>query len=962
MSYFNLMFVLIRAFFNEPLQDLVLSRKSSASSSESAERSATRNNKLLRHDERSIKSVKDKIALFSSSKSVGRPHHQSSEDVASVSSEILSQLGPGKFLTRAYTHGDVRFEASGDRRQQSYNARETRAAEMSGNGRGSRAAQARQGRSQSLMEIGSTKYYFSQHSAGINQTLPKRHEVEYQRRRSAVSKLTSVIPESVQENNNNGDCVGERSSPGSSDIWTEERGKENVSKGRRDSVLPGVKTDSGGGTTSPPILASVQGPRVPVISPRGPKQQHQGQESRMRGGTVNNTNNVMEAISRHRAEMQQQQSRRKTSISEFRAIEARELGGKSTSSPQQKPSPVAYSGSGTITSLGKPASRSSSFTIAERKKSFEAMSRGCIGSSAVGPVCKRVSMGSSCNQRLQHHASQDCLAVRRSSRDTLVEGSGNHFSSVSSMASNASWRSSRDTICEDMVVPPCPESSVVTNSRRSSRSEADGGSRVTTPTKTTTNQTDNTGTNAMQNHEQAQATVRPTEKRSSVSLDRRDKVSKPFGKYNFGSSDFAAEESAKRDECSEERWLALEKKYTLNQRPQDLTLTPKPGSSLTSPNSGKSIRELTERFESQSPEESVASLSQPPTSTCKPTALDDNPPKIDEAASFRLSDQVPNFSWLEESLQASKPFFYLPEESTEWESFDPSETEFSNFRRMAPMTSSPMPMARSHDQGRKFSAPVATDGEDVMMRQRRHSIPSRPSSLVDGKGVEIGDHTGTVYSSSTNSRGSSQADLLSDVGCSVSQNGDVLISSPSTSVADGSSLLKSPLLPMRTTSSGVSSRGAVEGASGKDDRRCVSVNDIRRAFEKAEQSLSQSMAASSDCGASSPGTSSSTTALRGAQGKAGSSSSSSGGLSAPSHNRMSSLDSTTSEESSIPTPHYYGSVSSLLSGPTSNLKDHYGSISSLASSTSLISPQVLLQYSTTCMYMQPWPGTYLARS
>jgi hypothetical protein len=54
---------------------------------------------------------------------------------------------------------------------------------------------------------------------------------------------------------------------------------------------------------------------------------------------------------------------------------------------------------------------------------------------------------------------------------------------------------------------------------------------------------------------------------------------------------------------------------------------------------------------------------------------------------------------------------------------------------------------------------------------------------------------------------------------------------------------------------------------------------------------------------------------------------------------MSSLDSTTSEESSIPTPHFHGSVSSLTSGH-GGLKDHYGSITSLASSTSMISPQV----------------------
>ena len=65
----------------------------------------------------------------------------------------------------------------------------------------------------------------------------------------------------------------------------------------------------------------------------------------------------------------------------------------------------------------------------------------------------------------------------------------------------------------------------------------------------------------------------------------------------------------------------------------------------------------------------------------------------------------------------------------------------------------------------------------------------------------------------------------------------------------------------------------------------------------------------------------------------------------PCHNRMSSLDSTNSDESSIPTPHYplYGSVSSLISGHTeSNMRNHYGSISSIASSTSRISDEVSL--------------------
>eukprot|EP00096_Caligus_rogercresseyi_P011894 TRINITY_DN482_c0_g3_i1.p1 TRINITY_DN482_c0_g3~~TRINITY_DN482_c0_g3_i1.p1 ORF type:complete len:855 (-),score=313.98 TRINITY_DN482_c0_g3_i1:70-2634(-) len=98
------------------------------------------------------------------------------------------------------------------------------------------------------------------------------------------------------------------------------------------------------------------------------------------------------------------------------------------------------------------------------------------------------------------------------------------------------------------------------------------------------------------------------------------------------------------------------------------------------------------------------------------------------------------------------------------------------------------------------------------------------------------------------------------------------------------------------------------------DRRAESVSDIWRALEKAEASLLSSNNNSSN---------------------------SSSNVSAPNHNRMSSIDSTASEESSIPTtPHLYGSVSSLVSGQ-SNLKDHYGSITSLASSTSLISPQEL---------------------
>ena len=104
--------------------------------------------------------------------------------------------------------------------------------------------------------------------------------------------------------------------------------------------------------------------------------------------------------------------------------------------------------------------------------------------------------------------------------------------------------------------------------------------------------------------------------------------------------------------------------------------------------------------------------------------------------------------------------------------------------------------------------------------------------------------------------------------------------------------------------------GSHNGSAAESNRRCVSVNDIRRAFEKAEQSLQAAAKGLPEM--------------------------------SPCHNRMSSLDSTNSDESSIPTPqHCYGSVSSLISGRDgNNMRDHYGSISSLASSTSIISSQV----------------------
>ncbi len=1100
----------------------LLSRKSSASSTGSLEKpfsvsvnsaetfttevsKMTRKN-LLRHDEHSIKSVKDKIALFSTSKSGEAGgclmHHQSSEDVASGTScnqLAMARLNSAGFLTRAYTHGDVRFDGSklhsfnpnprcgmnarnaagaGDKSVSSADLTFEEAAGVNSgadrtrmSGLSNKSSHPPHGRSQSLMEIGSVTVAMGMPEAQPRtQTLPKRHcgqqlpmrENHQQRRRNTVAKIKDiVIPESHYEV--------------PSGLMKDEDAAEWVVAGAPDrkyskssyANVPGNKRENARSVRSPPVspigkqLSSQQGSRTSLASPTGgmplvreesatrlyKKQSVTGELSASRrSSNVSNSSNgssVMEAITRHR--MDSQHMRKKTSISEFRAIEARELGGRSTNSPQP------------ITSLGKPASRSSSFTIAERKKSFESMAKG---SNMNNNNNNLVTVGNKkivCNSpyRLPRHSSQDSLAMRRSSRDTLME-SNNNFSSVSSVASNASRRSSRDTIGEETAFavgieyPPPPPA--FNSSRRSSRSEADGGSRVTTPTKVLSSNassvdrsasvtpTERRGSNIVCNNlsradsvisEVSSSPEQPLKSQATTSEQSNPKTSSGIGYVRSTSivskdSGFTDEEAAtsnqhpqqlqlqqqpqQQEKVSKDRWTALEKKYgphiaPKTDRPKDLSIdlspSSKKSSSVISPESAaKSIRELTEKFEKCSPDSTVTS---PATLATTAPALTPQAEEFEEqtsvtksvevvmtsaassrkeslvthsnveeycSASFRLGEQanVHNFSWLEESLAlTNKPFFYLPEESTEWESFDPGETDFSNFSRM-PVTSSPAPAPR--EKLRKYSVPVYPNGkedkqdtgqaaaggaDDVKLRDKKdiNMAPSRPSSLVETTSLEVkvfemghlGDRehrANTVLSSSTNSRGSSQADLLSDAGCSASQHGD-----PAMNLADPR--LKSPQPAGAASASSpmsTSFRSGVEGCSsssaismGKDDpnRRCVSVHDIRRAFEKAEQSLSQSIAASSDCG--SGGSPASGPALK--VGKAGSSSSSSGGFgSAPSHNRMSSLDSTTSDESSIPTPHYYGSVSSLLSGQANNVKDHYGSISSLASSTSLISPQV----------------------
>jgi hypothetical protein len=134
---------------------------------------------------------------------------------------------------------------------------------------------------------------------------------------------------------------------------------------------------------------------------------------------------------------------------------------------------------------------------------------------------------------------------------------------------------------------------------------------------------------------------------------------------------------------------------------------------------------------------------------------------------------------------------------------------------------------------------------------------------------------------------------------------------------------------------------STSSSSMSSNKRSVSVNDIRRAFEKAEIAVS-SYGRGEEEEPQSPTETNSKKETGGNGSGSGAGVVVGGSLALPTaHFRVSSFDSTTSEESSATTPAgIYGSSNSLVSSAP---RDPYGSITSLASSTSLISPQVRSQ-------------------
>ena len=576
---------------------------------------------------------------------------------------------------------------------------------------------------------------------------------------------------------------------------------------------------------------------------------------------------------------------------------------------------------------GKPAVRSSSFNITERLKGLD------------GELTLSRRESNSSQDSLSRRSSRDIpekKTVRRSSREpieqiTLRKISYKGTDEVSRRGSRVATPTGNQTF---------PDSINDISEKVSYMNDVVDRTTSTTPTdRRSLSRTNSVASERSYSSRSSRNSSIVSEKapfcRTSSMLSKDSAISEDFG-FDSGSS-------APSTRKNSDKWVELEKKYSKGvspesienkiyklkginednqmktERPKDLAISQKKNS-LNSPSTpgAKNFKELAEKwqtFSSETPTPTQPTLISPgsnfatlprKSSKEKTSSLETTPTLLlavepssiargrdetsgiprgrDETSGIPRGrdetsgipggreDDSPvklyeDFPWSPPNVKNS---YYQVSGDTEWSGFD-----------MVGKTDIP---------DRKFSVPVYNESA-IKLRDKKDNVPSRPSSLIestDQKDLKIfeignlGDCNRMLMNSNSTSRSSSQADMLD------SMNSDT------------------PKSPLPSSSS----REILDAFSNRSSRRAVSVNDIRRAFEKAEKSLSN----------------------YGTPTRSGLSTSSS-------HNRMSSLDSTTSEESSIPTPHFHGSVSSLASGH-GGLRDHYGSITSLASSTSMISPQV----------------------
>ena len=397
----------------------------------------------------------------------------------------------------------------------------------------------------------------------------------------------------------------------------------------------------------------------------------------------------------------------------------------------------------------RPASRSSSFTIAERKKSLETQSESRRGS----------------------NSSHDSVSVsRKNSRDFPDKSS-------SKMEEFSSVRSSRVTT----PTGNChyPESIMDIEERVAFMTEVVDRAASVTPTE----------------RRSLSRTPSIASERSSYSSRSSRNSSIVSEKAPFArNSSIMSKDSAISEDISKEmeekpggdkRWSDLEKKYSRGlssssigetisklakstedsktERPKDLLISPKKITAGINSPSSKNFKELAEKWQTMSGPESVtagSAVSTLPRKSSREKVREETGRTGDQLATLprRASREKSPLetptdcgpAWCSPPALGCTSSFYQVSGDTQWSGFDIREG------------------GKGELPDRKYSVPAFNESA-VKLREKKDNVPSRPSSLIessDQKDLKIfeignlGDNNRLLLGSASTSQSSSQADLL----------------------------------------------------------------------------------------------------------------------------------------------------------------------------------------------------------
>ena len=201
--------------------------------------------------------------------------------------------------------------------------------------------------------------------------------------------------------------------------------------------------------------------------------------------------------------------------------------------------------------VGKPASRSSSFTIAERKKSFEALTNRQSDVSGIRRGAMPIESRLSSSHQL--HASQDSLASIRTGSTSLIQSAGlKSYSCVSSRRSSRDEaNSSQSSSLTLMQAGSSSSSSNISSTKRSS------SSTITPKTEQVTSPKSSVTTVSKSSNVTTDKSIRE----SKISSGRKES-NKEISSTDSTSKTMMSSAPSPKDVDDNKKWSTLEKKWS----------------------------------------------------------------------------------------------------------------------------------------------------------------------------------------------------------------------------------------------------------------------------------------------------------------------------------------------------------------------------------------------------------------